>query len=126
LLGAACPISQSEEGEGVLSETPCDGTDRTEASGFQRIIPGDESWFFRRYLCDSVWAASGDEVSQRIKQKIDTEKCLVSNLWSVNGIPSLFDVSRGTTYNTAFFTDAGMPSLIENIRSRTRMKTMKC
>jgi hypothetical protein len=85
-------------------------------SGFQRIIAGDESWFFRCYVCDSVSAASRDEVSQRIKQKIETEKCLVSIPWSVNAIPSLFDLPRGTTYNTAFFTDAVMPSLIESVR----------
>jgi hypothetical protein len=50
------------------------------ASGFQRIITGDESWFFLYCPRDSVWAASRDELPQRIKQKIDTEKCLVSIL----------------------------------------------
>jgi hypothetical protein len=85
------------------------------ASGFQQIIAGDASWPFRCYLCDSVSAASRDEVSQSIKHKIETEKCLVSVPWSVNAIPSLL-MPRGTTYSTAFFTDAVMPSLIENVR----------
>jgi hypothetical protein len=35
---------------------------------------------------DSVWAASRYELPHRIKQKIDTETCSVSILWSVNGI----------------------------------------
>jgi hypothetical protein len=51
------------------------------ASGFQRIIIADESKFFLDYPRDSVWATSGNEVPQRIKQKIDAEKCLVSLLW---------------------------------------------
>jgi hypothetical protein len=41
------------------------------ASGFQRIITGDELWFFFYYLCDSVLATSRDERPQRIKQKIN-------------------------------------------------------
>jgi hypothetical protein len=45
--------------------------------------------------------------------------------WSVNGIHSLRGVPKGTMYNIAFFTDAVMPSLIENTRSRTRRKTLK-
>jgi hypothetical protein len=47
-------------------------------SGFQRIITGDESWFFLCYPRDSVWVASHDELPHRIEQKIGTEKCLVS------------------------------------------------
>jgi hypothetical protein len=95
------------------------------ASDFQRIITGDGLWFFFRCPGDSVLAASRGELPQSIKQKIDTEKCLVSIPWSVNEIPSLLNVFKGTTYNTAFFTDAVMPSLIENVRSRTRRKMLK-
>jgi hypothetical protein len=50
---------------------------------------------------------------------------LVSIPWSINGIHSIRGVPKGTTYNTAFFTDAVMPSLTENVRSRTRRKTSK-
>jgi hypothetical protein len=57
--------------------------------GFQRIITGDELWFVFDYSRDSVWATSRVELHQRIKEKIDTEKCLVSILWSVDEIHSL-------------------------------------
>jgi hypothetical protein len=49
-------------------------------SSFQRIITGNMSWCFFSYFRDSVWAVSPDELPQRLKQKIDTEKCLVSIL----------------------------------------------
>jgi hypothetical protein len=49
-------------------------------SGFQRSISGDGMWFFLYHPRDSIWAASHDESPQCIKQKIDTEKCLVSIL----------------------------------------------
>jgi hypothetical protein len=40
------------------------------ASGSQRIIPGDELWFFVDYPRDLMWAASRDELPQRVKQKL--------------------------------------------------------
>jgi hypothetical protein len=95
------------------------------AIGFQRIITGDELWFFLYYPRDSVWAGTRDELPQRIKQKINAEKCLASILWSVNGIHSLLDVPRATMHNITFFTDAVMPSLIENVQPWTRGKTLK-
>jgi hypothetical protein len=60
-----------------------------EAGGFQPIIPGDELWFLPYHPRDSVWAASPDELPQRVTPTIDTEKCLVSILWSVSRIHNL-------------------------------------
>jgi hypothetical protein len=97
---------------------------KQKASGFQRIITGAESGFFFYYPCGSVWARSHDEFPQRIKQKIHTEKCLVSILWSVNGIHSLLIMPKGT-HNTAFFADAVMANLIENVQPQTGRKTLK-
>jgi hypothetical protein len=77
------------------------------------------------YSCDSIWAVSRDEFPQPTKQKNDTEKWLVSILWSVIGIHSLLDLPKGTTYNMAFFTDAVLPCLIEDVRSQTYRKTLK-
>jgi hypothetical protein len=98
---------------------------RQKATGFQQIITGNKSWFFFYHPRDSVRVTSRDELPQRIKQRIDTEECLVSIHWSVNGIHSFLNVPKGITYNTTFFIDFGLPSLIENFRSRTRRKTLK-
>jgi hypothetical protein len=95
------------------------------ASGFQRILTGDESRFFFYYPRDLVWAASRGELPQRIKRKSDTEKCSVSLLWSVNRIDSFLDLPKGTTYNITSFIDALMLSLIENVWLQTRRKTLK-
>jgi hypothetical protein len=94
------------------------------ANGFQRIITGDESWFFFCHPRDLVWAASRDELSQSIKQKIDTKRCLVSTFWSVNGIHGLLGVLKGTTYNTAFAIDPVLPYMVENVRARICRKTL--
>jgi hypothetical protein len=37
------------------------------ASDFQRIIIGNESWFFFYYFRDLIWAASSDQLPQLIK-----------------------------------------------------------
>jgi hypothetical protein len=95
------------------------------ASGFQRIITENGSWFLLYYPRDSAWPASRDEPPQRIKQKIGAGKCLISVPWSVNGIHNLLDVPKRTTHNTVFFLDALMPCLIENIWSQTRRNTGK-
>jgi hypothetical protein len=84
-------------------------------TGFANAITCDESWFYFEYLHQSVEVASRDEVPERIKQKIDMEKCLLSTIWSANGIHSLLDVPKGTTYNTTFFCNAFIPGFHDNI-----------
>jgi hypothetical protein len=49
-------------------------------SDLQRVVTGDESSLFVYYPRDSVWVASCDELPQRLKKKINTEKSLVSIL----------------------------------------------
>jgi hypothetical protein len=78
--------------------------------GVERVITGDESLFFLSYPHDSAWATSRDELSERMSHKIDTEKCLISIFWSVNGIHTLIDVSKGSTDNRTFFCDQVIPS----------------
>jgi S-adenosylmethionine:diacylglycerol 3-amino-3-carboxypropyl transferase len=51
---------------------------REQQNNFDRVITGDESSFFLDYPHESVWAESADEVPVGRKQRIDTEKCLIS------------------------------------------------
>jgi hypothetical protein len=95
------------------------------ASEFQRIFTRNELRLFFHYPRDSVWGALRDQGTQRINQKIDTEKCLVSIFWSVSEIHTRLGVPTGTTYNTVFFTVTVVPSLTENVGVRTRGKTLK-
>jgi hypothetical protein len=107
------------------SSSPSDGTDGTEGERSSR--QHHSGWVLALHLVSRWFGLDGtrDQPPQSIKQKTNTENCLVWSLWSVNGIHSLLDVSKGTTYNTACFTDRVMPSLIENVRSRTRRMSLK-
>jgi hypothetical protein len=92
---------------------------------FERIITGDESWFFLYYPRDPARELSRDDHPHRIKSTIDVKQRLISTLWSVKGIHGLLDVLKGMAYNIMFFTDVVMPSLIQNIISRNHRKMLK-
>jgi transposase len=91
---------------------------------FEHIITGDESWFSLCNPPDSAWAESRDTLPEPIRRKIDTEKCLISVLWSVNGIHHLIDVPPEMKYNSSFFCDVVMPGLIQNMTCSSRGKTL--
>jgi hypothetical protein len=99
--------------------------EKAQRTGFERMIIGDESRFFPSYPHNSVWATAQDELPERVSPKIDTEKCLISVFWSVKGIHSLLDVSKRSTYNTAFSCDQVIPSSVQGITSRGHRKTLQ-
>jgi hypothetical protein len=74
-LGTAWPLGQSQKRKSVISEALLPLTLLTEekASGFRRIIIGDELWFFFYCPLDSVWAASRDERSHASSRKLTQE-----------------------------------------------------
>jgi hypothetical protein len=98
---------------------------REQQNNFDHVITGDESWFFIDYPNESVWAGSRDEVPIRIKQTIDTEMCLISVLWSANGIHSLIDIPKGESFNSLFFCSVIVLSLVEDVCSGSRRRSLK-
>jgi hypothetical protein len=78
------------------------------------------------YLHAAVWVPSRDEVPETIKQKIDIENCLISIIWSVNGIHSLLNVSKYIVDNSTFFYDSVVSDLVESTCAHNRRKTLKC
>jgi hypothetical protein len=94
------------------------------STGFQSVITGDGLWFILYYLHGSIWASSRYEVPERVSQKIDTEKCLISRLSFVNGTHSLVDVPQDSTYHSAFFCDIVVANLFEGITVHSRRKSL--
>jgi transposase len=99
--------------------------EEAQLTDFDRLITGNESGFYLSYPHQSALAVSRDQLPENVSQKIDTEKCLTSVVWSINGIHSLVDVPKGTTYDTAFLCDIVVPSVVADITSRGRRKTLK-
>jgi hypothetical protein len=88
-------------------------------------MTGDESLFFLHSPDDSAWIGSRDELPVQIKPEIQAEKCLISVIWLVNGIDSLVEVPKGESYSSAHFYDVVVPSLADDIGSRSRRKSLK-
>jgi hypothetical protein len=96
------------------------------STNFQSVITGDESGFFLYYPRDLMCESSRDEVPERVKQRFDTEKCLILLLWSVNGIHNLVNVLKASTCNSAFFCNTVVPSLFDGIALHSRRKSLNC
>jgi hypothetical protein len=124
-LGFPCPGHESESRKSHFITWNSFVLQNVHSTGFQSAITGDESWFFLYYPRYSIWALSRDEVPERVSQRIDTEKCLISLLWPVNGIDSPGDVQKGSTYNSALFCDTAIPNLFDGITSHSRRKSLK-
>lgn len=73
----------------------------------------------------SVWVASRRDVSERSGQKSDTEKCLMSILWTIDAVRRILDVSKEMASNQTFSYDAVMPSLIHAVTSQSWRKMLK-
>jgi transposase len=89
------------------------------------VMTGDEWWFFQHYPNESACLESQDELPARVKQTIDTEKCRISVLWSVNGIHWFVDVPKWESYHSAFFCNVVVPSLVGIICSYSRQSSLK-
>jgi hypothetical protein len=57
--------------------------------------------------------------------KIDTEKCIISIIWSISGIHSLHALTKGKKYNSECFCQHVIPDIQQNICSSSRRKTLK-
>jgi hypothetical protein len=69
--------------------------EQQQSMDFEYVITSDESWFYFDNPLDAAWAASRDELPERVKRKIDTGESQISVVWSVNGILYLIDVPQG-------------------------------
>jgi hypothetical protein len=62
---------------------------------FVNVLARDEPWILLEYSQDGVWPASRDEVTETRMTTIDTEKCMISVIWSISGIHSPFALIKG-------------------------------
>jgi hypothetical protein len=89
------------------------------------MVTGNKSRFYFEYPHAAVWATLRDEVPERIKQKTDNEKSLVSIVWFINGIHSPLDVPRGIANINPFFYDSIVFGFVESICAHSQRKTVR-
>jgi hypothetical protein len=76
-------------------------------------------------LWDGVWAASRDELPETPMTKIDTEKSMISLIWSISRIQSLLALTKGMKYNSQYFCQHMSPDIQQNSCLSSRRKTLK-
>jgi hypothetical protein len=59
------------------------------------------------------------------KQKIQSEKCLISIIWGNTGIKSILHVPKSMKYNTTSFVESGVPDSVERVGQESRRKTLR-
>jgi hypothetical protein len=93
---------------------------------FYEVLSRGKPWFFLEYPHDGVWAASRDEIPEIPMAKIETEKCMISIIWSISGIHSLFALTKGMKYKYNFqsFCQHVFLDIQQNICSLSRRKAL--
>jgi hypothetical protein len=59
------------------------------------------------------------------KQKIQSEKCLISVIWGSTGIKNLLYVSRGMKYNATICVELVVPDLVDHVCQESRRKALQ-
>jgi AraC-like DNA-binding protein len=83
---------------------------------FHRIITGDESWFYLDYSSDHIWTCASDDVPQRVSHQIQSEKLMLTVLWSTRGPIVVGWMERGQSSNTTYVIDEIVSELVRNIK----------
>jgi hypothetical protein len=72
-------LDSNQKAERVtLSHRLLEILEKDEENDFYNVLAGYEFWFYLEYSHESATAESRDEIPERIRQKINTEKCLIS------------------------------------------------
>jgi hypothetical protein len=83
---------------------------------FHRIITGDEFWFYLDYSSDHIWTCATDDVPQRASHQIQTDKLMLTVLWSTRRPILVKWMERRQRFNTTYFISEIMSELVRNIK----------
>jgi hypothetical protein len=91
------------------------------------FLTGDEPWFFLEYPRYGVWTAFRDAIPETPMTRIETEKCMISILWSISGMHSQLAFTKGmkSKYNSQYFCQHIIPDIQQNICSSSRRNILK-
>jgi hypothetical protein len=88
---------------------------------FQRFVTGEESWFTLEFHHSTKWSILRDDIPQKVKPQIGTQKFVLIVIWGIDGfhVVDLMIVQR--SYNTQYFLSHVLePLLLEVFPDRRR------
>jgi hypothetical protein len=68
----------------------------------QRFVTGDESWFALEFHHSAKWSVSRDDVPQRLKQQIGTQKFMLTVIWGIDGFHFVDVMTEQRSHSTQY------------------------
>jgi hypothetical protein len=79
---------------------------------FAKFYTGDESWFYLSTNHESIWLEDGEEVPQRARKTIGSQKVMVTIFWSPRGFSVVEALPKNEKFNSKYMTDTIIPALV--------------
>jgi hypothetical protein len=111
------PMSHIEQKRVEVSQALLNIWSSDEQTLFHRIITGDESWFYLDYSSDHIWSCAGDDIPERINHTIQSEKFMLTVLWSTRGPPVVEWMERGQHFNSTYFCAVIINELVHKLKT---------
>jgi len=89
---------------------------------FQRIITGDESWFYIDYSPTRIWSLSPDNLPQNVSHAIQSQKFMLTVFWGISGPVLIKWLKPGEKFNTTYFINDVIAEMFEVLRKQGRLK----
>jgi histone-lysine N-methyltransferase SETMAR len=86
------------------------------------LITGGETWIFRDHNHRGMWVQDGEDVPANVKRMISSKKTMLSAYFSRTGFVSIEFLSQGQKYNSQFFTETILSSLVAHLSVRRRKR----
>jgi histone-lysine N-methyltransferase SETMAR len=88
------------------------------------LITGDENWIFWDNHHRGMWAEDREEVPRNVKRMICSKETMLSPYFSRTGFVSTEFLPQGQIYNSHFFTEIILPSIVGTLSvARPKLKT---
>jgi hypothetical protein len=113
------PFSEQQKAEKVaFSQEMLQTMSDLEPKQHKYLITGDETWIFWDNNHRGMWVQDGEEVPANVKRMMSSTKTILSAYFSRTGFVSVEFLPQEQKYNSQFFTETILPSLVARLPVR--------
>lgn len=92
---------------------------------FQKLITGDQSWFFLTYEPRNKWSLSAEEVPNRVSKAIHTQKVMITIMFTKHELLLVDLLPQGQSFNSEYFISNVMIPTLQRFQEVTGRKKAK-
>jgi hypothetical protein len=109
-------LSEQQKADRVaLSQAMRQTMNDLEPKQHKYLITGDETWIFWDNNHCGMWVQDREDVPTNVKKMISSTETMVSAYFSLTGFVSIECLPQGQKYNSPFFTETILPSLVARL-----------